>query len=467
MINKFYKTIHNKYSRFLRFIFFLRYLLGLFAIATILFLFIPKYFNYEKRSETLKNHLIKNYDIKILKYGKIEFNSFPVPYIEFKNVSIKPNASLAEFDVNKFKIYPKFLSIYNYQNFESSKIVLKNSNVTLETLDFKFFVKKFINQKYNFYFDNLNIKINHDSEQLVLLEKVKFTNHGYKKNIIEGNIFGKKFKTKINNNLNDINFKLLKSGLNIDVDLDEKNNKNSTDGVLKLRILNTNLKFNFSYNENTLNINNSFFRSKNLSFKNESFITLEPFFNSKSKFDIEEIDVEFFKQFKIDELLKSKNILKKINTKNEINFSSRKFYRGFFDKLNLKFDLAYGRLNYSKKLLISDDVVKCNGNVNLLEEFPLLSFDCSINSENKRDLLKKFNIDVKNDNKTFNLIAKGNLSILNQKINFKDISLNENYKASNEDLNYFKESFEKILFNDDFVGIFNLNKIKDYILDIS
>mgnify|MGYP007000229432 len=92
-------------------------------------------------------------------------------------------------------------------------------------------------------------------------------------------------------NLNNINFKLLKSGLNIDIDLDEKNNKNSTDGVLKLRILNSNLKFNFNYNENTLNINNSFFRSKNLSFKNESFITLEPFFNSKSKFDIEEIDV--------------------------------------------------------------------------------------------------------------------------------------------------------------------------------
>ena len=57
--------------------------------------------------------------------------------------------------------------------------------------------------------------------------------------------------------------------------------------------------------------------------------------------------------------------------------------------------MAYGRLNYSKKLFISDDVFKCNGNINLLEELPLLSFDCSINSENKRDLLKKFNIDVK------------------------------------------------------------------------
>ena len=467
MINKFYKTIHNKYSRFFRFIFFLRYVFALFVIATILFLLVPNYFNYEKRSETLKNHLIKNYDIKILKFEKIEFNSFPVPYIEFKNVSIQLETSPVELNVNKFRIYPKFLSIYNYQNFQSSKIVLKNSNVTFETLDFKFFVKEFINQKNNFYVDNLNIKINDASEPLVLLEKVKFTNYGYKKNIIEGNIFGKKFKTKINNNLNNINFKLLKSGLNIDIYLDEKNNKNSTNGALKLRILNTNIKFNFSYNKNRLNIDNSFFRSKNLSFKNESLITLEPFFNSNSKFDIEEIDVEIFKQSKLDELLKLKNILKKINTKNEIVFSSKKFNRSFFDKLNLKFDLAYGRLNYSKKILISDNIIKCNGNVNLLEEFPLLFFDCSINSETKSDLLKKFKIDIKKDNKTFILKARGNLNILNQKINFDNIVLNENYKASNEDLNYFKENFENILFNEDFVGIFNFNKIKEFILEIS
>ena len=70
-------------------------------------------------------------------------------------------------------------------------------------------------------FDNLNIKINDALKTLVSIEKVKFTNFGYKKNIIEGNIFGKKFKMKINNNLDNINFKLLKSGLNIDIYLDD------------------------------------------------------------------------------------------------------------------------------------------------------------------------------------------------------------------------------------------------------
>ena len=334
-------------------------------------------------------------------------------------------------------------------------------------MDFKFFVKKFINQKNNFYFDNLNIKINDASKPLVSLEKVKFTNFGYKRNIIEGSIFDKKFRTKINNNTNNINFRLLKSGLNIDINLNDQNNKNSIDGVLKSKILNTNLKFNFSYDENALNIYNSFFRSKKLSFKNESFITLKPFFNSNSKFEIEEIDLEILKQLKIEELLKSKNILKQINSKNEVSFNTKKFRRSFFDKLNLKFDLAYGRLNYSKKLFISDTIFQCKGNINLLEEFPLLFFDCSLNSDNKKDFFKKLNIDIKKDNKTFILNTKGNLSILNQKINFKEISIDENYKASSEDLDYFKENFENILFNEDFLGIFNFNKIKEFILEIS
>ena len=121
MINKFYKTIHNKYYRFFKFIFFLRYVFGLFVIATILFLLAPNYFNYEKRSETYKNYLVKNYNIKISKYEKIKFNSFPVPQIEFKNASIKLNTSQVELNVKNLKIYPKFLSIYNYQNFQSNK----------------------------------------------------------------------------------------------------------------------------------------------------------------------------------------------------------------------------------------------------------------------------------------------------------------------------------------------------------
>ena len=61
----------------------------------------------------------------------------------------------------------------------------------------------------------------------------------------------------------------------------------------------------------------------------------------------------------------------------------------------------------------------------------------------------------------------GNINILNNKINFKKITLNNNYQASKEDLNYFKNLFEKIIFNEDLLRVFNLKKIKEFILEIS
>ena len=76
MLNKFYKTIHNKYSSFFKFIFFIRYLFVIFLISTALFLSIPNFFNYEKKLELIKNHLLKNYKFKIIKLEKIKFKLF-------------------------------------------------------------------------------------------------------------------------------------------------------------------------------------------------------------------------------------------------------------------------------------------------------------------------------------------------------------------------------------------------------
>ena len=70
-------------------------------------------------------------------------------------------------------------------------------------------------------------------------------------------------------------------------------------------------------------------------------------------------------------------------------------------------------------------------------------------------------------NKKLNLNIKGNLNVLNKKINFKNIEINENYKASKEDLKYFKQSFENILFDKSFLQIFDLKKLKEFILEIS
>jgi hypothetical protein len=467
MINKIFKTIHNKFYRFFRFIFFLRYLFGLFLASIILFLLIPYFFDYEKRSEIFKKHLEENYNFQISKYEKIEFKALPIPKIEYKNVLINFKQSPIELNTNKLTIYPKFHNIYNHENFQSNKIALLENEIILEAVDLKFFIKNLIDQKNKFYFNNLNIEINSKKKLLTKIKNIKFANFGHNANKLEGNIFGKEFKTELNKNFTSIKFKLLNSGINFEINFDEKKVKNFTQGTLKSKVLNTHFKSNFKYNEESLNINNSLFRSKNLSFNNNSIVIFNPFFDINSNTEILHINTKIFKDLEIKKLLEFKNFFKQINIKKKVNYNSKKFSRNFIDKLDLEIDLAYGRLNYFKKISISDNLFKCFGSINLSEEYPLLFFDCSINSKSKQNLLKKLNINEKKANKNFNLNINGNISILNDKINLKKIIMNETYKASKEDLKYFEDKFEEIMFDESFIKIFNLKKIKRFIIEIS
>ena len=127
MINKFYKRIQHKYSKLFKFIFFLRYLFVIFFIATAVFLSLPNFFDYEKRADLIKGYLIENYNYEINKYDKIQFRALPIPRLEFKNASINFVPSSIKLNVQNFKIYPKFLSIYNFDDFQSTKIELQDN----------------------------------------------------------------------------------------------------------------------------------------------------------------------------------------------------------------------------------------------------------------------------------------------------------------------------------------------------
>jgi len=466
MLNKFYKTINNKYSKLFRFIFFLRYLLLIFLISISVFLIIPNFFNNEKKIKWIKSSLIKNYDLQVIENKKIEYKIFPLPSLELKDVQISNSNFSSEFYVKNLRIFPKLTSLYNYKNLQINKIILENSNISLDSSDLNIFIKKIFNQKNKIFIDKLNLNILEDNKFIIGIKKIKFSNYGYNEEIIRGKVFNKEFKLFIGKNLKNLLFKLPSAGFSADIKLNQKN-KNLISGVFKSKILNTNLKFNFDYANQKINIYNSNFRSKNLSFKNESLINLSPFFEIVSKIYIENINTQLLKEIDFYGLLNSKDLIKKINSKNEINFKAAKFGRNTIDELKLKADFAYGRLNYSKRTLISKNTSLCEGNINFLEEYPLLFFDCSFDLHHKQNFLKKFSIQKKKEDKTLKLYAKGNLNILNKKINFKNISTDENYKASNEDLLYFKKSFESILFDKSFLDIFNLKKIKNFIIEIS
>ena len=467
MINRFYKIIHNKYSRILRFIFFLRYLFAIFLSSIAIFLAIPNFFNYEQRAEIIKNHLIKKYKFDLNEYEIIQYQALPLPKLIVKNAKIEIKSSPLKLSVEHLIIYPKLLSIYNYEKFQTNKIILQNNKLNLKASNFQFLTTYYLNQKNKIFFDNLNLLINDGNKSILSFKNIKLSNYGYNKNLITGKVFKKNFKIKISNNFKNINFNLLKSGLKGEINFKDIKRGETIEGVFKSKILNTNLKFDFIYNKDKLKINNTYFRNKDLSFKNESLIILEPFLDANLKFSVEDINTQIFKKLDIEEILASKNIIKKINSKNEINFKSKKLSRNLIDDLNLQVDLAYGRANYNKKIIISKSFFECKGNINFLEEYPLLFFDCAIISENKKNLLKKFSIKIKDKQKSFKLFFNGSLNILNKKINFDNIILNKNYQASKEDLEYFENTFKNIIFNETFIKIFDYDKIKKFILEIT
>ena len=85
---------------------------------------------------------------------------------------------------------------------------------------------------------------------------------------------------------------------------------------------------------------------------------------------------------------------------------------------------------------------------------------------NKEKFFKRFS-SIQQYNKDPSIITvDGSINLYNKKINFKKIYDKKNYNAKEEDMIFFKENFEKILFSEDFFSIFKDDKIKDFLLEV-
>ena len=109
MINKLFKRTHTKYKSLFKFLFFLRYLISIFFISSILFLLIPKFFNYEKKEESINNFLMQTYNFEIKEFDKISYDFFPVPNLEISNVSYATQ-------IKNFKFQTKIFYIVKIKN---------------------------------------------------------------------------------------------------------------------------------------------------------------------------------------------------------------------------------------------------------------------------------------------------------------------------------------------------------------
>ena len=161
-----------------------------------------------------------------------------------------------------------------------------------------------------------------------------------------------------------------------------------------------------------------------------------------------------------------KDFIKKFNSKIDIDYEARKFSYNLINNISLKTKLEIGRLRITKISTIINSNMTCRGEVNLLEEFPILAFNCSLISPDKKKFLKKLDINYKTKNEPFNLSLRGKLNILKNKVNFDYIKMN-NHQVSAEDLKFYKNIFENSFFEKNLFINFNKENIKEFILEIS
>jgi len=466
MINKIYKIIHNKYSRFLKFFFFLRYVFAIFLISVFLFLLIPKFFNYEKKQEIIKEYLVDYYDLELNNYSSIEFNVFPLPNLSIKDINLKIKDKPIFFNTKNLNIFLNFQNIYNYENFVAKKILLNNNRIDLDIDTTTNIFNYFGRLKYKLDIQDLNLNFKKKEKSILEIKKIDFSNHGYKKNRIKGEIFKKNFKAYLSDDNKNLNFKILNTGIKADFNFDKIHKINSISGSSKITILNNYLRFIFALQDNQIEVTKSNLKNQDLSISFDSLIVFNPFFEINSDIYIHKIDKKLINRLSLEKILKNQEILKKFNSNSKVSYNKKKFRNNFIKNHYSELNLAHGRLNFLSKIYILGGDIDCKGESLLIEEYPRLNFVCLFNLEDKKKLLKKFSISKNISKDPMSLNVEGSLNILNKKINFKKINIGKNYVANEEDMKYFKETFESILFNDDFFGIFRMNKIKEFLLEV-
>ena len=99
--------------------------------------------------------------------------------------------------INNLILYPSLSSIYNFSNYQINKIKLNKSRVEIDANQISGLIKNLLSLDNKIFLKDLVLKVQNDKINLVNLKSINFKNYGFKRNIIDGEIFDRGFKDKI------------------------------------------------------------------------------------------------------------------------------------------------------------------------------------------------------------------------------------------------------------------------------
>ena len=260
----------------------------IFSSLTVLCL--PVLFNYKSKVPLIEKKFYENFKIHMKSNGKILYKPFPKPHLLVENASLNLSKSQEKKELlnsEKLKIFISLRDIYlrSFNNFISTEI--SDSNLELSIPEIKKFRKHmYENLNKPIIFNNSKIFIKNKNNEVILISPIKkilykINNKSkIKKLLINGEVFGLKFKSEWKRNyrspktsLHNVN--IMDPNINI-TNIFEFNNDKEFKIRSEIIHAREKLQYNFKFNKNKIDINSP--NKDETSFNIDSLVQLSPFY---------------------------------------------------------------------------------------------------------------------------------------------------------------------------------------------
>ncbi|MDC1095914.1 hypothetical protein OAS47_01190 [Pelagibacteraceae bacterium] len=439
------------------------------SVALIVYLVLPKIFNYQKKESLIVESINKNYGIKLENLSDISYSFFPTPKLILKNPNFTFKKNSLQGKAEEILLKINISDLYSNEEINIKKIYIIKSDLKISTSNFKTFIGNLDLIKNKILIKNSSLYIV-SKDKLLTLKNLSFENSD-KKLFLNANLFDQKIELIFIKNVegNRLNLKIPEIGLQTNIVFSEQSNMNLLDGSLRMKILNNNIKLNFINKKNNFIITKSIFKNNKIHSSFDGYINLYPYFNFDILFDVKNINTneENFKKM-LKSLNKFFEINEKFNGNFKVNYKKKKYQTKIVQKANLDISLKNRDIIIKRSSLkFIGGELDFSGLINNFKSYKRLNFDLKLKIDKKNNLLNNYNIEIGKNLIPLKLIISGTYNFSSKKINFNKILFNNNYEATEADKKKFKKKFENLIITNDLEQLISIDKINNFIKELS
>ena len=104
----------------------------LLIVITITFFSIPKFFDFEKKQNLIKEYLFDKYSLETTNINSINYQIFPAPHLILADVKFRIQNSSIESTTKNLKIYLNLKNIISLKDLTAKKVLLLDTNSRLK-----------------------------------------------------------------------------------------------------------------------------------------------------------------------------------------------------------------------------------------------------------------------------------------------------------------------------------------------